>query len=438
MRNDQLYNGGENFDLRQMFIQDRNGALCDRLHGFQELLNGLSRRGECLCRRCIGSASDRTVLVEDPATGRQRTMLMFGSNNYLGLANHPSVRSKTIEAINAYGVGVGGPPLLNGYTALHRHLEERLAEFKSTGDAMIFSTGYGANVGLVSALAHSDDTVCYDSFSHASFVDGMKMAGIHGLQFPHNDMPALERLLASRTAPAGSGDCYIGVEGAYSMDGDLAPLDELVRLKKAHRAILIVDDAHGTGVMGTFGHGTAEHFGVENAVDITVGTFSKVFAATGGFVAGSKPLIDYLRYFARSYMFSASLPPPVIATVLAGLDVIEREPELLQRLRENCAHLAAGLRSLGFPVQTESAIFPLMVPAGMDIRKAGVEFHELGIFVNSVEYPAVPLSQQRFRISVMANHTHEDIDRLLEAIDHVWKKIGSTVTPLITDVPAHA
>ena len=206
------------------------------------------------------------------------------------------------------------------------------------------------------------------------------------------------------------------------MDGDLAPLDVLVPLCKSHGAILVVDDAHGTGVMGTTGRGTAEHFGVEGQVDVTMGTFSKTFAMTGGFVAASKAIIDYLRYFARSYMFSASLPPVVIATILAGLDVIENEPELLTQLRDNVGYAAVGLQRLTFAANPSAAIIPLRVPVGMNIRKAAQRFHELGIFVNSVEYPAVPISQQRFRLSLMATHTQEDIDRLGEAVQTVWNE----------------
>jgi glycine C-acetyltransferase len=212
----------------------------------------------------------------------------------------------------------------------------------------------------------------------------------------------------------------VGVEGVYSMDGDLAPLDRIVELCEAHGAILIVDDAHGTGVMGAKGSGTAEHFGVEGKIPLTMGTFSKAFAVTGAFVAGPQPIISYLRFFARSYMFSASLPPMVLAAVLGGLDVLEAEPERLVRLRENVARAAAGLNAIGIPVRPEAAIIPLLVPQSMNIRQAGRRFHERGIFVNSVEYPAVPISQQRFRISMMATHRCEDIDTLLSAVEEIW------------------
>ena len=247
------------------------------------------------------------------------------------------------------------------------------------------------------------------------------MANAQSFRFTHNNISQLEQRL-EQNASNSDKDVYVGVEGVYSMDGDLAPLNEIVPLCKSKGAILIVDDAHGTGVMGKTGRGTAEHFGVESQVDICMGTFSKTFAATGGFIAASKPIINYLRFFARSYMFSASLPPVSIAMVLACLDVIENEPELLEQLLNNVKYAELGLREIGIDIEPQSAIIPLRVPVGMDLRKAAGKFHEKGIFVNSVEYPAVPVSQQRFRVSIIATHTKEDIDRLIEAVDEIWSE----------------
>lgn len=418
MREDAGYSGGENFDLRQMLLKGRSMRLDQKTTLFGQFLNDLQEQGENLCMRCLTSPTEREVVIADPATGQPKRMLMFGSNSYLGLANHPAVRARVDEAIRAYGIGIGGPPLLNGYTALHYELEHRLAEMKATEDALVFSSGYGANVGLVSGLMNPTDVVIYDAYSHASFCDGIRMSGVQAFHFPHNNLARLESLL--RRHCSNDHDTYVGVEGVYSMDGDAAPLDRIVPLCEAFGAILIVDDAHGTGVMGAKGSGTAEHFGVEGRVPLTMGTFSKAFAVTGGFVAGPQPIIDYLRFFARSYMFSASLPPMVLAAVLGGLDVLEDEPRLLLRLRENVARAAAGLGEIGISVRPEAAIIPLIVPQTMNIRRASRTFHERGIFVNSVEYPAVPISQQRFRISVMATHTAEDIDRLLAVVREIW------------------
>ena len=420
MSANESYKGGENFDLRQILLKGKNLRLKERTGFFSSFLRATTESHEQLFMRRILSEAGRSVTVEDPYTGAARTMLMFGSNNYLGLAGHPYVKERARRALRKYGAGVGGPPLLNGYTALHSELEERLAALKGAESALIFSSGYGANVGLVTGLVNAGDRVVYDAYSHASFTDGIKMSGVQALHFPHNDIPRLEDLLRLYSGP--DHDVFVGVEGVYSMDGDLAPLDEITRICGARGAVLMVDDAHGTGVMGDTGRGTAEHFGVEGKVDITMGTFSKAFASTGGFVASSRDIIDYLRFFARSYMFSASLPPVVIATVLAGLDVVGREPELIARLRENLRHAVGGLNQMGFDLRPEAPIIPLRVPPGMNIRKAAYKFHERGIFMNSVEFPAVPVCQQRFRISLMATHTREDIDRLLAAVGEVWSE----------------
>jgi len=416
------YTGGENFDLHDMLIRGRKLSFSDRVRYFSGFLGELIQKRQSLYMRPITSPADREVEVFDPFTGKPKKMLMFGSNNYLGLANHPYVLEQVQNAIRQYGVGIGGPPLLNGYTSPHRQLEERLSALKNTEDTLIFSSGYGANVGLVTGLANPEDTVIYDEFSHASFCDGLKMMGGKSFRFHHNDLSSLTALLKKHT-DLSSNDTFVGVEGVYSMDGDLAPLDKIVPLCKRNGAILLVDDAHGTGVMGKRGRGTAEHFEVEGEVDVIMGTFSKTFGAVGGFVSAAKPVIDYLRFFARSYMFSASLPPVIIAAVLAGLDVIEREPELLRQLRDNVQYAAAGFQKLGFSINPQAAIIALRVPETMNIRKAAYRFHEKGIFVNSIEYPAVPVNQQRFRISMMATHTKEDINRLLECAEEIWSEV---------------
>jgi glycine C-acetyltransferase len=420
MENKIKYNGGENFDLHSILLHGKEMKLKEKTEFFNHFIQDLTSKEQMLCMRTIGSAADREVLVFDEYSNSYHKMLMFGSNNYLGLANHPYIIRKVTEAVKEYGVGVGGPPLLNGYTKLHRKLEEQLAEFKDTEDAMIFSSGYGANVGLVSGLMNQDCVVLYDAFSHASFCDGIKLSGVQSYRFPHNDLKCLEarlKIIRSKT----DCDVFIGVEGVYSMDGDTAPLDELLILCKKYDSILIVDDAHGTGVMGENGKGTAEAYNIEGNVDITMGTFSKTFAVTGGFVASSKEIISYLRFFARSYMFSASISPGVVAAVLAGLEVIKAEPERLENLRANISYANQYLKEMGFDANNQSAIIPLRVPLNMNIREAAYEFHKRGIFMNSIEYPAVPLSQQRFRISLMATHTKEDIDRLIETINDVWK-----------------
>ena len=341
------YQGGESFDAREVLLAGRNLSFAQRVNYFSNLLTHQFANHESLYMRLIASPADREVEVIDAATGRLRKMLMFGSNNYLGLANHPQVAERVQNAISQYGVGIGGPPLLNGHTRLHHELQERLSALKHAEDTVIFPTGYSANVGLMTSLVNRDDTVVFDEYSHASLRDGLKMARARHIGFAHNDLDELEALLE---APRGSGDTFVCVEGVYSMDGDLAPLDEIVPLCQGRDAVLIVDDAHGTAVMGASGSDTAEHFGVDGLVDMTMGTFSKAFGVVGGFVSTSKDIANYLRVFARSHMFSASLPPVVIAAVLGGLDVLEREPWLRQRLRHNVRYAVAGFRQLGLGV----------------------------------------------------------------------------------------
>jgi glycine C-acetyltransferase len=425
------YKGGENFDLRDVLLRGRKMNLNSRTEFFGSFIKDLMLSKQMQHLRCISSAADREVKIIDHYTDETKNMLMFGSNNYLGLANHPYVKEYVCRIIQKYGTGIGGPPLLNGYTSLHRELEERLAHLKGAEDVLIFSSGYGANVGLVSALMGNEDLVVYDAYSHASFYDGIKMSGAQAVHFPHNDSELLEQTL-SRTVTMKFKDRFVGVEGVYSMDGDIAPLDKIIPICRRNNSILIIDDAHGTGVLGNDGSGTAGYFGLDGQVDITMGTFSKTFAVTGGFVAASRAIINYLRFFARSYMFSASLPPTVVASVLAALDVMEKDTELQTKLRDNIVYTAECLKQLGFSANSITPIFPLKVPAEMNIRKTAYDFHKKGIFVNSIEYPAVPKSQQRFRISIMATHTKADIDRLMEAIVDIWNKNKSDNTESIT------
>jgi len=413
------YRGGENFDLKDVLIQGRKMKLRQRTKFFSSFLKELMLNKQMQHLRCVSSAADREVEVFDNYTGELKKMLMFGSNNYLGLANHPKVKEYVIKVIKEYGVGIGGPPLLNGYTHLHRELEERLAHLKGDEGSLIFSSGYGANVGLVTALTENKDFIIYDSHSHASFYDGIKMSGTPSIYFKHNDVEHLEHLLFKANND-NFNNIYVGVEGVYSMDGDIAPLDKIKDLCNKYNATLIIDDAHGSGVMGKKGSGTAEHFGLHANIDITMGTFSKTFAVTGGFVTASKEVINYLRFFARSYMFSASIPPTIVASVLAGLEIMDNEPQYLIALRENINYTANKMREIGLPHNSITPIFPIIVSEEMNIREASLKFHDKGIFVNSVEYPAVPKSQERFRISVMATHTKEDIDRLFSAFEEIW------------------
>jgi glycine C-acetyltransferase len=411
----------ENFDLRQLLLHGRRMSLADRTQFFSEWVEQRMDKRQIQYRRVIRSAVDRTARVYDRATGQEQEMLMFGSNNYLGLANHPHVRARAKAAVERYGAGMGGPPLLNGTTALHEELEERLSAWKGKEATVLFASGYAANVGMLTALTSKRDTVITDALSHASTADGLKMAGVPALKFRHNDLAELDRLLTA--AAANDGETFVGVEGVYSMSGDISPLDAVVPVAKRHDAVVLLDDAHGIGVLGG-GRGTAHHFGVEDDVDVVMGTFSKAFGVVGGAVSASKPIVDYLRYCARSHMFSAALPPAVVGSVLGGLDLMERDASLSTRLLENVYYLGRRLRALGFEVDPRSGIVPLRVPLGMDIRDAARHFHDRDVFLNAIEFPAVPRDQQRFRISLTASHTREDLDRLVAVVEEVWALCG--------------
>ena len=412
-------NVAENFDLKEILFKGEKFSFTERMTFFSNFKKEQVDQKHYFYMREACSASDREVEINDLYTGKQRKFLMFGSNNYLGLANHPHIREKVKECIDKYGVGIGGPPLLNGYTRLCRSLEERLAAMKKKEDAIIFSSGYSANIGIVTSLVNKDDLIFYDELSHASLVDGLAMNRRKAMRFRHNSVGSLAQLL-QKYGNQPHRDTFVSVEGVYSMDGDIACLDEIAPVCKKHHTVLILDDAHGTGVMGEKGHGTAEHFGVDDEIDVAMGTFSKAFAVTGGFVCASKPLIDYLRFFARSYMFSAALPPMVLAAVHAALDIVELEPYRRQQLYENIRYLTQKLNAIGFDIHPETPIFAFPVPEYMGIRKAAYQFHQKGIFLNAVEYPAVPRHLQRFRISLMSDHTKEDLDRLITAIEEVW------------------
>jgi len=405
--------------LRDMLLQARRMNLNDRTRFFTKWVRGMRERGDSLHLRPIDSPTDRVTSVGDHISGDVRPMLMFGANSYLGLMTHPYVRQKMKDAIDEYGVGLSGSPLLNGRGRLHIELEERIADIKGKEDAVIFQSGYGANVGILSTLASRRDHIVCDKLSHASFMDGTRMSAARTLTFAHNDTTELAAILD--TLDDEPGEAFVGVEGVYSMDGDLAPLDEIAALCRDRDALLLVDDAHGMGVTGPNGAGSAAHFGVTDDVDLILSTFSKAFGVTGAAVATSHPIAEFLRYYARSYVFSSSIPPASVAAVMASFDVLEREPGIHARLLHNMAYTARGLRQLGFEIpEPQSAVLAIKAPQGLDLRAAIYDLHRRGIFLNSIEYPAVPVNEQRFRISLMATHTEEDIDRLLETFAEVW------------------
>ncbi len=405
-------------DLKDFRSINKGMAFHQRVQMFDGFLQSVNKDCQHTYGRMILSETDREVIIKDPFTGKTKRMIMFASNNYLGFASHKYVRAKVKDAIDKYGSGIAGPPLLNGYTNLMKELEERMAGLKEKESAMIFPTGYSANLGIVTALANQNDMVIYDEFSHASFLDAIRMGHVDSAGFEHNNVEQFLSLCENNIH--NYKNLFLGIEGVYSMDGDLAPLDKIIPICKKYNAITILDDAHGTGILGDRGSGTAEHFSCCQDIDISMGTFSKVFALTGGFVAANRDIIEYLKYFARSYMFSASLPPTTLAGVLAGLDLIENEPSLREKLKYNVNYAIKKLAHVEFCQIPEAAIIAIKIPERINIRKLNLFLHHKGLFLNAIEYPAVPKDQQRLRISIITNHTEDDLDFLSASLEEAF------------------
>jgi 8-amino-7-oxononanoate synthase len=343
---------------------------------------------------------------------RGEPKIMMGSNNYLGLTHHPKVLAAAEAALRRYGSGCTGSRFLSGTLDLHEELEERLAGFLGKEAALVFSTGYQTNLGTVATLIGRSDYIFMDKLNHASLVDSGRLAYGTVCRYPHSDMKMLERQLAQTRSGAGK---LIVTDGVFSMEGDIAKLPDIVTLAEAYGADVLVDDAHAIGVLGERGGGTAQHFGLEDKTTLIVATFSKSLAAIGGVVAGPEPVIHFLKHHARPLIFSASMPPASVATVLAALDVIDEEPELREALWNNTHRMQVGLKSLGYDIgDSETPVIP--VHTG-ELYATGVQWRALfdaGVFTNPVIPPAVPHHSCRLRISMMATHTNEQIDFVLD------------------------
>jgi 8-amino-7-oxononanoate synthase len=352
-------------------------------------------------------ASDGTEVMV-----RGESKIMMGSNNYLGLTHHPKVLAAAEAALKRYGSGCTGSRFLSGTLDLHEELEERLARFLGKEAALVFSTGYQTNLGTVATLIGRGDYIFMDKLDHASLVDSGRLAYGTVCRYPHNDMKALERQLAQTPPEAGK---LIVTDGVFSMEGDIAKLPDIVGLAEAYGADVLVDDAHAIGVLGERGGGTAQHFGLEDRTTLIVATFSKSLAAIGGVVVGPEPVIHFLKHHARSLIFSASMPPASVATVLASLEVIEEEPERREALWRNTRRMQEGLKSLGYDIgDSETPVIPILIG---DLNIMAIQWRalfEAGVFINPVIPPAVPQHSCRLRISMMATHTDEQIDFVLD------------------------
>ena len=366
--------------------------------------------------RAISSEQDTEVIMNG------KKVLMFGSNSYMGLTNHPKVKEAAIEATRKYGTGCAGSPFLNGTLDIHKQLEARLAEYVGKEDAMIYSTGFGVNLGVVSTLTGREDYIILDEQDHASIIEGRRLSFSNYLKYKHNDMASLEEQL-KKCAP--DKVKLIVTDGVFSMEGDVANLPEIVRLAKQYNATVMVDEAHGIGVFGEGGRGTCNHFGVTNDVDLIMGTFSKSFASLGGFIATDKEITNFLRHHSRSYIFTASITPASTAAVNAALDIMIAEPERQQNLWD-LTHLALdGFKNMGCEIgHTSTPIIPLFIRDNYKTFGITRDLLNEGIFVNPVVSPAVAPTDTLIRFSLMATHTREQVSFALEKIHKVFKAYG--------------
>lgn len=356
------------------------------------------------------------------ATFDHTSVVNLSSNNYLGLTTHPRLREAALEAVRRYGAGSGSVRTIAGTMELHVELERRLAAFKNVEAAVVFQSGFTANAGTVAAILTRDDVVISDELNHASIIDGCRLSRATIKVFPHKDVDAARKIL--KELPSRQRKLLI-TDGVFSMDGDLGALPELCDLAEEHGAIMMVDDAHASGVFGRQGRGTVDHFGCHGRVDIQVGTLSKAIGVLGGYVAGSRTLIEFLHHRARPFLFSTSHPPAVTAACLAALDVLETEPQWMEKLWDNTRFFKSGLQALGFNTgRSESPITPVIVGEAPLAAKMSDRLFEEGVFAQSIGYPTVPRGQARLRTIVTATHTREDLQYALDAFGRIGKELG--------------
>ncbi len=404
------------FTLRD-FIDVPNMNMYDVADYFQNFIDQFEETKaygyDVTSKTAIGSKME----IIDRYTGDSVRTVSFVTNNYLGMTNHPIVKKAAMDAIEKFGVGTCAAPPIGGYMELHKKLEQKLSKLHGKEDALLFTSGYTANIGVYQLLFGKEDLVLADMFVHASVYDGLKN-NTNVKLFKHNDMEYLERVLKANTGKYRN--LTIVVDGVYSQDGDLAKLPEICDLAQKYNAYVFVDDAHGVGVFGENGRGTANHFGVEDRIDLITGTFSKSMGTTGGYATGSAQLIKYLRHYARSNTFSASLSPAVVAAASKAIDLFTEDSGLIKKLWANTRYLKKRLKDLGYDVgHSESPITPVMVRDDEAVMVIARKLLEKGVYVIPATYPAVKLKNSRFRINVTAQYEFEDLDYFCGALESV-------------------
>lgn len=382
---------------------------------FMQMVNGLKRDNVYPYFTALTSGQDTEVIMND------RKTVMIGSNNYLGLTSHPDVIKAGVEALEKYGSGCSGSRFLNGTLDEHVKLEEELAEFLHKEAVVTFSTGFQSNLGIISAICGRNDVIVGDKENHASIYDACRLSYAKLLRYEHNDMADLERQLKSIPEDKG---ILIVTDGLFSMGGDIANLPEIVRLAKKYGARIMVDDAHGLGVLGEHGRGTAEYWGLEDEVDIYMGTFSKSLASLGGYMAGKKEVVDFVRHTSRPFIFSASITPASVACARAALKILRENPERVARLREVSDYMRKGLKENGVAIiEATTPIIPIYTYTNERTFMACRMLQDRGVYVNPVVSPAVPVGQCLLRTSYTATHTKEQLDRAIKAISEVMKEL---------------
>ena len=381
---------------------------------FQDAIKGLKKKGLYRELRTIEGEQDSSVVMDG------KRVLMFSSNNYLGLANHPGLKKASIDAALGYGTGSGASRLISGNMEIHRALEEELALFKGADRALLFSSGYHANVGVISALTGEGDLILSDEFNHASIIDGCRLSKAEVKVYKHVDMNSLEGKLRGSS---GFRRRLIITDSVFSMEGDIAPLPEIVDLAERYSALVMVDDAHGTGVLGEKGKGAIEHFGLWGRVEIQMGTLGKALGSFGAYIAGSEDLIDYLVNKARSLLYTTALPPSVCGAALAAVKILGERPDLISQLRNNTAYFRKGMRDLGYPIpEGETPIIPLVLGDPSVTMEMAQRLLEEGVYVQGIRPPTVSEGTSRLRITLMATHTKEQLDFSLSAFEKIGRQ----------------
>jgi len=388
----------------------------EKINELNQRLKKMKDEKQYFYLKSIDGASGAKVTIDG------RKMTMFASYNYLGLITHPKIKKAAIDAIEKYGTGAAGVRLLAGTTKIHEKLEAAIAKFKGAEDAVTYSSGYVTNLAAITTLCQRGDLVVIDKLDHASIIDGCMLSGATHRSYLHNDMESLERILVNSGKYTNK---LIIVDAVYSMDGDVANLPEISRLAKKYNAKVMVDEAHSIGVLGKTGHGIEEHFGLKGVVDIHMGTLSKTIPSIGGYLAGDKDLVTYLKHNSRPFIFSASLPPVAAATAIACLEVIEDEPERITNLQKNIKQFKDGLNSMGYnTMNSTTSIVPILIGEEEETLKLCKIVNDEGIFICPILFPAIPKGTNRLRAHVLATHTSEDIDKALDIFERAGKKLG--------------